>query len=229
MNPSSTRVAHRHLCSREQEWAGIRTTPLADRLEQAKKDFSLAQQTIHEEWWQDLAALFQSYWSFQRFPIKIVRGKMSFAVQGVSGTLNVEVRGPISKPTIYVGGAEKTFSATDSLEEMRDWIDGIDRTRAPRRARVVNKDDPGALLGLLVKLVKRDLPEALEASKSFSRDVGLAWGRREEQEVVPRAPKLNKEKPHSVLEYLYWLVVHKNGLEDLKMNFRSFERLLDAS
>jgi len=96
-------------------------------------------------------------------------------------------------------------------------------------ARKVNRTDPGALLSLLSRLLKRDDPKALPAVKSLSRAIQGAWGDREELEgKAPQHPRLNKERANSVVDYLYWLVVVKNQLEEVGPAFQAFRRALDS-
>ena len=94
-------------------------------------------------------------------------------------------------------------------------------------SRKVNRKDPGSLMAQLKKLVQRDHPDAEGAARQLATKIQRMWPQREEPEDKPRnQPHLNKEKASSVLEYLRWLLVEKNGLDDLTPDLMSFSRAL---
>lgn len=81
-----------------------------------------------DAWWDDMAAILEEWWSFQKVSVKRSRGKIVVVVPTPQRTWEIEVRGPVEKPTVYVGGASKTFGPdANILKDIMYWIDGITR------------------------------------------------------------------------------------------------------
>lgn len=104
---------------------------------------SISQRRI--AWWQDFVALVKEYWSFQKFDVTLNRNGIQFQVLQ-NGLRNIEVRGPIETPTVYVGGTGKKFDATTSLWEMVLWMDSVCRNgfTASKNASEVTLEDVAA-------------------------------------------------------------------------------------
>jgi hypothetical protein len=86
-------------------------------------------------WWFDLVALVREYWSFQQVDVRFGLGRVSFTVE-MNGPRSIEVRGPLTAPTVFVGGTSRRFAADDSLWDILMWIDATCRTKLGSEAEV---------------------------------------------------------------------------------------------
>lgn len=75
------------------------------------------------DWWGDLEEYIREYWSMQKVDLKRGRGKIVFRAKMSGRVRRVEIKGPASKPTVYVGGAEKTFDSKTPINKIIYWVD----------------------------------------------------------------------------------------------------------
>lgn len=109
MIPSATRVAFQHLKqARGPALFGISTKSLNMRV---------------ESWWSDLEKLVKEYWSFQNLQVRRAPGKLTFSVDGHRDGISCEIRGPVGKPTVWVGGRSQQFGPDNTLEDIIFWMD----------------------------------------------------------------------------------------------------------
>ncbi len=114
MSPSPTRVALRHIHADAGMHAGIDIRSYNQR---------------RAAWWDDLGELIKEWWSLEKVTVRKVRGRMTALVDFRGGRRNIEidVKGPESKPTVYVWAAERSFGSDHSLLDIIYWIDKVTR------------------------------------------------------------------------------------------------------